>query len=344
MTQELSSKIKTLSFVSIIVVVFIHAFNFPLHDDKIVSQPLAYKLSFFIEFFISYGLGHFAVPLFFALSGYLFFISYDNTIISYKNKIKKRFYTLLVPYTLWFMITMLVYWVLQLIPGSHKYFQNFSVSNSSFLDILKIYITEPRPHQLWFIRDLFVIQLFCPIIYLLIRYLDFSLLFLLLILWIENEHVYIISSMGIFFFMLGSYLAINKINIEYKIDNPRCLLLIWIIIVFWDCLGAVNNEHLNHGDYFRRIIGVLAIWFNFDLIDKLFMRLNLSRLTSYSFIIYLAHEPYQAILKKIGTSFLGPSLILYMLTPVIVIMLIIRLASLTSKKLPAIYRILVGGR
>ena len=100
------NKIQVYSFFSSLLVIFIHAFNLNTYGiDK--SNPIVY----WIEMIISQDIGLLAVPMFFVISGFLFF----RTVSDYGSitvKQKKRIKTLLIPYLLWTTIYMLFFFVL----------------------------------------------------------------------------------------------------------------------------------------------------------------------------------------------------------------------------------------
>lgn len=84
-TPYLSQKIKILSFVSIILVLYIHS-GFHDYPNEIQGMTFNFKL----QNFISEKIGRCAVPLFYAISGYLFFLNLNSKAILWK-KIKKEF-------------------------------------------------------------------------------------------------------------------------------------------------------------------------------------------------------------------------------------------------------------
>lgn len=84
MTPFLSQKIKLLSLISIILVLYIHS-GFHDYPNEIQGMPFNFKL----QDFISGKIGRCAVPLFYAISGYLFFLNLNNKNILWA-KIKKR--------------------------------------------------------------------------------------------------------------------------------------------------------------------------------------------------------------------------------------------------------------
>ena len=69
MTQYQSDKIKIISFLSIILVLYIHS---SFHDDPHEIQGMLFN--HYLQVTISQCLGQCAVPMFFAISGYLFFL------------------------------------------------------------------------------------------------------------------------------------------------------------------------------------------------------------------------------------------------------------------------------
>src|SRR5689334_20787058 len=118
MDEYLSRKIRTLSLLAIVFVVYIHAYNFPeryLYPDTVIAGPPG--IARFIEYFVSNGLGRFAVPLFFGISGYLFFRDIRGDPRIFFFKFVKRLRTLAIPYLLWSGLWLAAVCRLQQIPG-----------------------------------------------------------------------------------------------------------------------------------------------------------------------------------------------------------------------------------
>lgn len=110
--KELQSKvIDLLRFPLIVAVVFIHGvgkdifnnFNFIPSNDFILLTNLTTN-----------GICRIAVPLFFLISGYLFFAKKWNMRI-YKEKLKRRVHSLLIPYLLFNLIGLIIIGAFQLI-------------------------------------------------------------------------------------------------------------------------------------------------------------------------------------------------------------------------------------
>ena len=169
MNKYLSKK-KYLSFVAIIGVVFCHAYNF--FDRFLQPTTILAEQNFpgaMLQFFISNGLVRFAVPLFFAFSGYLFFCNWDFAWKSYLNKICKRVRTLIVPYLIWTALAGGLLYVVYMNVGLEKY---STVSEKLGViwekGIISLLISSPA-FQLWYVVDLFKLVIIAPIIYWLVK-------------------------------------------------------------------------------------------------------------------------------------------------------------------------------
>ena len=104
MSQDLKA-FHLLRFPLFVLVVYIHTMDWNLHN----SGPFAWKLYDNIRILISGIIGHAAVPTFFIISGYLFFLSKDTfDFETYLSKLKRRFTTLFVPYIIWNSIYILI--------------------------------------------------------------------------------------------------------------------------------------------------------------------------------------------------------------------------------------------
>lgn len=107
MNTYLSEKLKVISFIAMILVVLLHSYNLIVRL-KTGTVVLDRGYNFFIQEFISQGITRIAVPLFFAISGYLFFLNLSGTWSEFKEKYRKRIKTLLLPYLFWSLWSLLV--------------------------------------------------------------------------------------------------------------------------------------------------------------------------------------------------------------------------------------------
>lgn len=154
------------------------------------------------------------VPLFFAISGYLFF---RNTPPKpqprwFWDKIRSRFFTLLVPYLIANCIAWgCYYFALKEVPSMVSGFLGDNWKNPLF-----VFWTGPINLSLWFIRELIVMVVISPLIYLFVRYLRWWGVLGLGVLW-----AFKICPEQVFFFSLGACLSIWKIApVERWLHTP----------------------------------------------------------------------------------------------------------------------------
>lgn len=156
------------------------------------------------------------VPVFFIISGYLFFLGVDCFGKSlYVQKLRSRIRTLLVPYVLWTLIYLL-YTMLINLPEAIQT-QNFdSVLEPLTWRIFWMYKERlPLHFSLWYLRDLMLMCVMSPIVWFLIsRLKHFAMLGIWLLFLTHNIDSTISLPISIFYFSLGSYLAICRIDIQ----------------------------------------------------------------------------------------------------------------------------------
>ncbi len=154
-----------------------------------------------------------AVPCFFFISGFLFFLNIKNfDKATYKNKISRRIYSLAIPYFIWNII-----YVINDIACNYAFKSNSIVSvineyfdQHSFIDIFIAPIDGP----LWYVRDLMTLCILSPIFYIILRKRKggFFLILLYLIANLSNTRPNLAPSV-FFYFLAGAFLSIKNLNI-----------------------------------------------------------------------------------------------------------------------------------
>ena len=352
MTQYLSNKIKILSFFLIIFVLYIHS---GFHANEIDGM----YWNHFIQEFISVKVGRLAVPLFFMISGYLFFLNTDSGILSIKNKMMSRVHSILIPYIYGCIFFVMFLLLIQFIPGVANFMNGdiLPLFNKSMLNILKsvFWISDggntPLAFQLWFLRDLIIIIALTPLLYYFLRLLKWwalPLLFALSYLSITPESF--LSSL--FWFTLGGIFVFTKTSIEYRKSKWGLIILFLYLIV------SLYEQIIGGGSYFESLqkvlilLGIVGIWFcydtlvcnNFSLKDTKW----LSIACSFTLFIYLFHEPTLNIVRKLIVIGIGKSsagyLISYLISPYLLVFCAIVVGVILKRTIPRIYSNLVGGR
>lgn len=357
---ELSSKtISAIRFPLIIGVVLIHnSMNNILVDGKsvvdIASMPILNNIQKLIGDIICQA----AVPLFFLLSGYLFFTSKssDNASVAkfnketYLHKLKSRVHSLLVPYIIWNALMLIIYIVAEqcLGLGGLQSGRFKSTTDFTILDYLSVFWNirggMPILYQFWFLRDLIVMCIAAPLLYILIRYTREAFLLLLFILW-YNSIGFVVCPVSIFFFSLGAYFSIFKHDMIEKYS--KCAPMIYW---FYPLLVA---HDLYTGEYYIHISSIIAGIIFFvsvirTFIEKKFIKVNKFLLGS-TFFIYALHEPYMSLIRKVLFKALNlhneiGMIALYFICPIIIVLALLGIYTIAIRICPKLIGIITGGR
>ena len=178
-----------------------------------------------------------AVPLFFIFSGYWFFRQpADFTLDTYGDKLSKRLRTLLVPYLFWNFFA----WALQIfvviLQGHISWIPPDIFRPDRLLDVFiglgDGYQGMPKAFQLWFLRDLLVLCLLAPALYMLLRGRQAWVLMLFALLYLmpwpgDWPDIFKRFPSALLFFSIGAWYGIHKVNM---IDAVRRIPL-WIALL-----------------------------------------------------------------------------------------------------------------
>ena len=230
-----SRVIDVLRFPMIVGVVLWHSFfegimGLDIPDSGI---PIYHTTSFFI----SRILASVAVPLFFFISGYLFFFRTAFSVDVYKKKLKSRIKTLLIPYLFWNFVVLVGHWIVtvlspvQLTSGAYKQVSDYTVCDYliSFWNINGM----PVNGALWFIRDLMVMLAFSPLVYWCLRYFRWYILVVLGCIWLVGGTLEIPRMDAVFFFFVGAWFSITGRNFvaDFKSFFPWGVALYFLFAI-----------------------------------------------------------------------------------------------------------------
>ena len=192
-TAQSTDYIGQLRFPLAALVVLIHC-NISKFLNPGMSQ---YLLKTSIVDMCSIGFTSFAVPLFFAISGYLFFYQIgDFTMEVYKHKLKRRVRTLLVPYIVWNLLALIIFTAKDLATGSDLTYplslnawwgiRDIGGSGMNWLGYNVHECTAPLQVPLWFVRDLIVLTLLSPLLHFFLKKYSKTLLLILALLYFAH--------------------------------------------------------------------------------------------------------------------------------------------------------------
>lgn len=345
----LSKTIDYLRFPLIVGVVMIHArFSEIMIGGVNVLQGDVFIFYTVVSDLFSDVLGRIAVPLFFFVSGFLFFYrSSEFSASVYAGKLKKRVRTLLVPYLLWNLLWILIYVGSKAtLPGIDK-----TVADCSLPDLLSVLIIHPICYQFWFIRDLMVVVLCTPLIYVLVKYGRSCSVIVLGVLWYLDcwPPMTGFSAVAFFFFSVGAWFSLyGRDFVEMAKPFLRRSAFLYMILAVVDVCskGAGWNVYVHPAGILAGIVLVVSAA-AYGLESGRF-RVH-SFLSRASFFIFAFHALPLALLRKALVTTLHPQgefafISLYFFCPVLIVFMGLGGYYLLDKWLPRFTGIITGGR
>ena len=343
MDKRLSKKIYWVNFILSLMIISYHAYNIPIYQTALNGNAFG-NIFIFAEKFISCT-ERIAVPIFFAMSGFLFFHNYapDKAL----KKIKSRVFSLLIPYFVWNSISWLYYFILTHIPYvAEKMNMQMDLSLTGII----YEIGMGKYNALWFVRVLFILILLAPILYYAINGRIKSTIAIIVLIIVEILFNFSGSSTvyGMVFFSIGSIIALNyKEFVSKRICHSNILLFLFFI----SCAALASYIDIIQERWRLLIlIGLIALfWIGIDnLIDLLPEKDSAHWFTKHSFFIYCSHGMILEGVEKIiliifGITVYGAA-VDYIFAPLITFIIIFCIAWLMKNKFVKIFNILTGGR
>lgn len=368
MNEYLSKKIKFLSFYAIIGVVYCHAYNYFdrfLQSSTILAEGA--NPGTMLQFFISNGLVRFAVPLFFLFSGYLLFHNFEFSWKGYCKKVGKRVRTLVVPFFIWTALAGIFLYIVYKIVGLERYSIVYEKVGAMLENGVFVWLVSSPAFQLWYLADLFKLVLISPVIYWLVKKCKLIPVIFFGILWVL-EWSFFINYEGLFFFTVGSYIAVNKIQMtgmqdlkttmidkeKYK-GTTKFITVLWVAGCFIYALSSGTLGAASYTPYLLLILykinvitGLVSVWRLYDVSAGNWQEKKwVGTVVSCTVIVFVAHEPLQHLLTDVLLEimeFNGAHTLIYFGLPLIMIGGCVLLGITLKKLCPKVYGILTGGR
>lgn len=349
MAQYLSDKLRVLSLISIILVLYIHS---GFHADEIEGMVMNDR----VQEFVSGMMGRCAVPLFYVISGYLFFLKVPEGMKSIYGKMRKRVGTLVVPYIIGCLFFVGFGVLMAVLPGVSKYM------NSSVMPLFSKPIGEilrsifydadngaPCAFQLWFLRDLILIVATSPLWYLLLKHLRWILV--VTCLGLTYLHIQFIPFFALFWFLFGGQL----VQVKNKYGGGASLTVFTIVVFLFLSVVQLFMPDMIDWELVKIpiiILGLISIWGIYDMVLGKDFKLSehrwLATACQFTFFIYLFHEPTLNIVRKLIVVVLGKNelgyLTSYLISPWIFTVCAVFAGLLFRKYLPRVYDVCTGGR
>lgn len=295
-----------------------------------------------------------ATPCFCIFSGFLFFYKTKewnrNT---YFQKIRRKTRTLVIPYTLWNIIPIVImaFFTFIMFDGSFSIYMN-QLWEKGILKIFWNYHEGLYPYNLplWFLRDLIVVAFLSPLVYYFVKYTKLYSLFILGVFYFTNFWFPVVSIRALFFFTLGAYFSIHGKNMVVELRKGKQAWIILTVIVLILSMYFKGTDTFRYVFVLFNVAGcITAIIVASYLIESGRVSVH-PFLSKTSFFIFATHHVYllwncQKLLHLMFTS--DNALILtmkYILAPVICVAICLGLYYTAKKTVPNLLNILTGSR
>lgn len=358
MSPRESERIRQLGFAAIVLVAFIHGTT-GRYCDSAEPRQLSALLNDRLQASVAFGFARVAVPYFFLISGFLFFLRVESQ-SDLLPKLKRRFFGLVVPYLAWSALWIAVATAAWISDSSAPASLVDSVAESRWLETL---ILDPIPGQFWFIRDLIVLVSFSPLILFGFRILGWTLPLTVALIWllipeivvIENRPSWqFVSLTGAAMFTLGGWFS--RVGLPHLRGNAVVILLgllwasiiasLFLIPIDWSFEWGLDARRVL--DRIAILLGIAFLW----SVQPVFRRPLAARpfelAARHTFFIFAAHYPLLGFViathcRLVGCSALS-QLIAFLLYPLVVIGLLVVLGSFFCRRFPHLYGLLSGYR
>ena len=354
--DESSLRLKLLRFPPIIGVVYIHAYFTAISSNAgIIGTEDLNAVTDFIRIILSQGVARIAVPLFFLISGYLFFANFRWSHQTFARKVYTRTRTLLLPFLFWNLVVLAFYALMQAIPPFRPYFTGSTavISELSLVEFFNVILGikgYPIAYHFWFIRDLMVMVLLSPLIAVILRFAALPFLLILYGTWVSGTWpIYIPDNAGLLFFSAGALCAIKGQSLfafdRFGLIAFLALIPIFLVDTIWHTAGFNIFWHRT-----GLIVGVIASLYitkwalPFDSAKQTLLRLG-----DASFFVYAAHEPLLIVVRILAYKFIPITtpytvLAIYLGLPVLVMTLLVYAHGKLNQRFPRFLSVVTGGR
>lgn len=329
------NKIKYVYFIMSVLVILIHSIN---NETK------------FQLFFSESGIGQFAVPLFFIISGFLFFRT-AYTRLDVKRKLRNKIHTLLIPYLLWNLIYYAIHLLLK--PG-----QGISINET----VMAAFNYTYNP-SFWFIYQLILLNIISPLIFLVLKKERYMVLLLvglsLLILFNQdlpyiNEDAIIYYSSGALFSKLYNKGKMDFISKKYFLYNFLISVLVFTANRFLYNAMFVDTRLVplfTLSTIYTRLSISFTIFYLFDIFFRYTKVYPFMENTFFLYAIHFMIVKAMIIFMKFfsykflpGSAFIIVETIVFILSPIVCITINYYLTRFLKKRFNKAYLTLTGDR
>ncbi len=354
MESNLSTKIRACATISSISIIYIH--NSFVDQGGAVANPHDLPINYIVQSFLAEGVARWGLPFFWIMSGFLYFRTFELTSVTYYRKIKNRFKSLFIPYLIWSGLGIVYYFIIQtfIFPGYD--FSRETISELSLFELINVWLFNPTTYQLWFLRDLFLLVVISPVLYLLIKYLHLGFILVILMLFVTSTEIFwpYQRTLGIMGFCLGGLLAMKSYAFRASKKVDLAILILWLLLLTINTWKIyTGNTQFVFAISFKvsRMLGVYLLWVGYDYLqlDRILQENKwMMKFIYFSFFLYLFHEPFLTSLRQFVFLIIPlneiTGLLIFFSLPWIVYITAFFVRKIMKKFTPGFYGLITGNR
>ena len=302
------------------------------------------------------------MPIFFLISSILLY----KKEFCWLSNVRRKIRTLMIPYIICNSFWIVIFLILQNISLTSVFFtskDNLILNWSTiewfnryfYFNIADSKLMYPFLFPLWFIRDLFIMNIFAPVIKVIIDKTNILLLPIILIcyclhIWIPNEYNYIYLNMqSVVFFSLGYYFV--KYNVVFeKINklNTNIISSIYIMLLAIGIILFIYHIEFRVVFYLTILTGII-FWIKISsIIVENKIKDKVLYLSKSIMMVYLFHEFTLTMIRKVLTKLLPQTISIQFFEYICAVLLTIFLTILLDKILKhyaeGVYLLITGDR
>ncbi len=332
--QTLSRTFDWLRFPLALLVVYLHI----APNLTVLQSTYGTSSPYFWTSNIVNNIANLAVPSFFLMSGYL--MSFNMTSFSfdvYFKKLKRRGLTLLVPYIIWNLLCLGYMYITRQIT-------EFPGWSTLFI--------KPLNFPLWFIRNLILLNLLYPIIWIMALYFKWPFFIIVVISYslipLVQNAIYIPSYTltSFVYFYIGIYGGVNRLS--FNVTSTAFILGITSLTLISFTLVVLNPIlNVQYVNNFYLLCGTITLFLLTYKLIKAYNIRPIPLLAAASAFIYFSHKLGPTYISKQIVGALLPGgevteITIFIVSPIIASLICVVMYFLLSKMHPSILMILTG--
>jgi len=308
LNKEVSQRMNMLRFLMIVGVVVLHTPPFL----AVGEQPAT--LFDHIKAFFQGAVFRTTVPILTFISAFLIF---GSSLDRQPAKLyKKKFYSLVVPFIFFNLGLLAITWICQRYLNIHIFRELLDADFMDWMDAAFGLRDSPVNYPLHFLRNLVVLVLVAPLLGKLLRSAPFiGLVIVFCIGHFNLDGPILLRDNMLIVFYMGGMAALLPVNM-LALDKYRVPAL----VVFCIACIAVVELRVENLDYLVYVSPFL-VWPAASLLTRTRAGIWMTRMSSYSFFIFLAHAPLLAAAFFVYKRYQAvvPAPLFWLLTPVLVV-------------------------